>query len=118
MPRCTRYQPGYSSSLFCGRPFSCRPLLLLLPLFLTGCFLLRDGRAARAFARARICVRALATHWESATVTKPAIRTNVHQTLDVHLNALAQIAFDLTLRLKDRTNTTQLFLAQITHARI
>src|ERR1043165_9830969 len=111
MPRCTRYQPGYSSSLFCGRPFSCHPLLLLLPLFLARCLLLRDSGAARAFARARISVGALAAHWKSTTVTKSAIRTDVHQTLDVHLNALAQIAFDLTLRLKDRANTTQFVLA-------
>src|SRR6478672_4151400 len=116
MPRCTRSQPGYSSSLFCGRPFSCHPRLVLLPLFLTRCFLLRDGGATRAFASARVRMRALTTHRKSATMAEPTISANIHQTLDVHLNALAQVAFDFTLRLEDRANPAQLFLAQVTYA--
>src|SRR5690242_10598548 len=118
MPRCTRSRPGYSSSLSCGRPFSCHPRLVLLPLFLTRCLLLRDGGTTWTFARARVRVRALTTHGKSATMPEPPISANIHQTLDVHLNALAQIAFDFALRLKDRANTTQLFFAQIADTRV
>ena len=72
-------------------------------LLLARCFLLGDGRAARAFARARVGVRALAAHRQSAAMTQAAISADVHQTLDVHLDALAQIAFDLALRFEDRS---------------
>src|SRR5262245_36044725 len=97
MPRCTRSLTGYSSSLFCGRPFSCRPLLLLLPLFLTRCFLLGHRRAAWAFARARVRMCALTANRKSTTMPQSTIGADVHQALDVHLNALAKVAFNLTL---------------------
>src|SRR2546428_136233 len=117
MPRCTRSPPECSSSLFCGRPSSCRPLLLLLlPLFLTRCFLLRDGCAARTFAGARIGMRALAAHRKPTTMAQAEIRANVNQTLDVHLNSLAKVAFDFALRLENCANAAQLFLAEIAHA--
>src|SRR6185436_12005480 len=106
-----------SSSLSCERPSFCHPTMLL-PLLLTRCFLLGDGCTSRTFTRARIGVRALASHRQSAPVTQAAVRADVHQTLDVHLNALAQIAFDLALRFQDRANTTQLVFAQIPDMRV
>src|SRR4030095_1904297 len=42
-----------------------------------------------------------------------AITTDIHQTLDVHLDALTQITFDLTLRLKHPTNLAQLVFTQV-----
>src|SRR6185437_2278901 len=118
MQRCTRHPTEYSSSLFCGRLFSCRPLLLLLPLFLTRCLLLGDRRTARPLAGARVRMSALAAHRKSAPMAQSAIRTDVHQTFDVHLNALPQVALDLSLSLEDRANTAQLVFAQVTHASI
>src|SRR5437588_11053070 len=116
MPRCTRSPPEYSSSLSCGRPSSCRPLLPLLPLLLTRCFLLGDGCAARPFARTRVGVRALAANRKPTAMPQSAIRADVHQTLDVHLNALAKVAFDFALRLENCANAAQLFLAEMAHA--
>jgi hypothetical protein len=46
-------------------------------------------------------------------MSQAAVRADVHQTLDVHLNALAQITFDLALRFKDGANATQLVFAQV-----
>src|ERR1044072_7767971 len=63
-------------------------------------------------------MRALAAHRQSTPMSQAAIRTDVHQTLDVHLNALAQIALDLALRFKDRANATQLVFAQVHDMRV
>src|SRR6185436_4760729 len=117
MPRYKRSRTECSSSLSCERPSFCHPTMLL-PLLLTRCFLLGDGCASRTFARARICVRALAAHRQPPAMPQSAIRADVHQPLDVHLNAFAQIALDLSLRFEDRTNATQLVFAQIADARV
>src|SRR6266851_7736243 len=82
-------------------------------LFLARRFLLRDRRAARAFACARVGVGSLSAHRQPATMTQSAIGADVHQTLDVHLHALAQVAFNFALLLDYRTNATQVFLAEI-----
>src|ERR1700738_3716773 len=47
-----------------------------------------------------------------------AIGANVHQTLDVHLHALSQIAFDLALRVNNRANAAEIVLAQILNPRV
>ena len=44
---------------------------------------------------------------------QPAIGADVHQTFDIHLHALAQIAFNLALSINHSTNTTKIFLGQI-----
>src|SRR5688572_12422313 len=106
-----------ASSLSCERLSFCR-LLLLLPLLLTRCLLLGDGCASRAFARARVRVRALSAYGQAATMPQTAICADVHQTLDVHLNTLAEVAFDFALGFQDRANATELFFAQVTHARV
>ncbi len=46
------------------------------------------------------------------------VRANVHQALDVHLHALAQITFDFALSIENRADATKLVLAQIFNARI
>src|ERR1041384_5351707 len=77
-------------------------------LFLARRLLLGDGGASWSFACARICVRTLATHRQRTTMSQTAIATDVHQTFDVHLNALAQVAFDLSLHFQNVTDAAQL----------
>src|SRR6185312_16318743 len=57
-------------------------------------FLFAGDRFRRAFARARVGVRALAADRKALAVTQAAIRTEVHKALDVHRHFAAQIAFD------------------------
>src|SRR5262245_4844403 len=58
-------------------------------------------------------MRALAAHRQATAMTQSAIGADVHQTLDVHLNALAQIALNLALRFQHGANPTQIVFAQI-----
>src|SRR5437660_915492 len=51
-------------------------------------------------------------------MTQAAIRSDVHQALDVHLDPLAQIAFNLSLGLEHGANATQLILIQVVYARV
>ncbi len=46
-------------------------------------------------------------------MTQTAIAADVHQTLNVHLDALAKVAFDVALRVEDRTDLIQLVFTQI-----
>src|SRR6267143_290811 len=85
-------------------------------LFLCLCrrlFLLRDSSLARAFAGARIGVRALAANRQVSPVAKSAIGTDFDETLDVHRNLLAQVALDHSFRLDDRADAIDLFLVQV-----
>src|SRR6185295_12406568 len=110
MRRCKRSRKECSSSLSCERLSFCHPLLLL-PLLLTRCFLLGDGRASRTFARARIGVSALAPDRQTAPMSQTAISADIHQALDVHLNPLTQITFNLALRFQNGANPPQLVFA-------
>src|SRR5437870_4895358 len=76
-------------------------------------FLLGDRCAAWPFACARICMCPLAAHWQPATMPQSAIRANVHQALDVHLDTLSQIAFDFALFLDHRADTAEIVLTKI-----
>src|SRR4030095_11133902 len=76
----------------------CRRLLLARS------FLLSDGRAPRALTGARVGMRPLSPHRQSTAGPQTAIRADVHQALDVHLNSLPQIALDLSLSLEHRAN--------------
>src|SRR5690349_1949436 len=87
-------------------------------LLLAGRFLLGDSGATRTFTSARVGVRALSANGQRAAMAQAAIAADVHQALDVHLHALAQVAFDLALHFQDVTNATQLVFAQVAHARI
>src|SRR5688500_13545933 len=46
-------------------------------------------------------------------MAQAAVATDVHQTFDVHLNSLAQVTFNLSLRFQDSADTTQLVFTQI-----
>src|SRR5215213_3959433 len=87
---------------------------LLLPWRL----LLRDGCTSRTFARASVCMSSLATHWQRPAMPETTIATDIHQALDVHLNALAKVAFDLSLRFQNGTDAAQLIFTQIAHASV
>jgi hypothetical protein len=63
-------------------------------------------------------VRPLPAHRKTTPMTQPAIGADVHQTLDVHLNALAQVAFNLALSFDDCANAAEIIFGQISHARI
>ena len=60
----------------------------------------------------------LAAHRKCTTVSQAAIATDIHQTLDVHLDTLPKVTFDLTLRFQDAANTAQLIFTQIPYASI
>src|SRR5439155_10261478 len=52
---------------------------------------------ARALARTRVGVRALAAHRQALTMAQAAIAAEIHQPLDVDRNLAPQIALDLDL---------------------
>src|SRR6266851_4530930 len=112
-PRRTRSRSECASSLSCERPSFFRPLLLLPLLLLPWRLLLGDCGAPRTFASARVRMRALAPHRQAAAMPQAAIGANVHQALDVHLDSLAQVAFDFALRFKNGANAAQIVFAQI-----
>src|SRR5258707_54348 len=84
-----------------------------MKLLLAGCLLLRNRSPPRSFACARVGMCALSPHWQSTPMPQSAIGADVHQTLDVHLHALAQITLDFSLSVNHRTDAGQIFLAQI-----
>src|SRR5579872_2121326 len=75
--------------------------------------LLSDGSLARSFARAGVGMGALSANRQVAAMTEPAIGADFDETLDVHRNFLAQIAFDQTLGLDDRTDAVNFFFAEV-----
>src|SRR5258705_854990 len=80
--------------------------------------LLRNGGPTRTFPSARVGVRPLSAYRQSATMAQSAIRANVHQALDIHLDALSQVAFDFSLRFQDRSNSAEIVFSQISNLRI
>ncbi len=48
-------------------------------------------------------------------MTEPAIASDVHQSLDVHLYLLAQVAFDGALLIDDGPNAIDLLFGQFSH---
>src|SRR5215211_1588820 len=87
-------------------------------LLLSWRLLLGDGCTSWTFASASVCVSSLAAHRQRATMSQTTIATDIHQPLDIHLDALAKIAFDLTLRFQNGAYTAQLVLTQISDASI
>src|SRR5579859_7147053 len=60
-------------------------------------------------------MRALSANRQVAPMTESAIGADFDETLDVHRNFLAQIAFHQSLGLNDRTDAVDLFFAQVLH---
>jgi len=67
-----------------GRLLRC---LVLLPLY----------RPPRPFPRASICASTLAAQRQASPMTNTTVRTEVHQTFDIHGDLAAKIAFDLEI---------------------
>src|SRR5262245_42933085 len=63
-------------------------------------------------------MRTLAAHRQTAAVAKPAIAADIHQPLDIHLHAFAQVAFDIALFIDDVADTVQFVFAQVANFRI
>src|SRR6185295_12177326 len=79
-------------------------------LFLTCRLLLRHSHAARSLARSRVRVCSLASHRQPAAMPQSAIA------FDVHLNLLAQVAFDSALLIEDRANAIDFFFREFADA--
>jgi hypothetical protein len=60
-------------------------------------------------------VSSLAPDRQPSAVTKPAIAPDVHHPFDVHLNLLAQVAFDRSLLIDDSSDAIYFFLGQLSH---
>ena len=61
---------------------------------------------------------ALSPDRQAAAMSQTTIAADVHQPFDVHLDPLAQIALNLTLRFKHGSNPAQLVFGEIGNARI
>ena len=82
-------------------------------LFLAGRLLFGHGHSPRALSGARVGMSSLASYGKSPSVSQPAIGTDVHQSLDVHLYLLAEVTLDIPLYVKDGTNPIDLFFGQL-----
>jgi hypothetical protein len=58
----------------------------------------------------------LSTDGQRAPVPQPSVTSDVHQSFDVHLDSLPQVAFDLTLRLQNRPDAAKFIFIQIVDA--
>src|SRR5580692_1353528 len=93
---CSLYEPFFRSLLARGD-------------FLLG----RNGALARSLARAGVRVRALATHRQVAPVAQAAVALNFDQPANVHLDLLAEIAFDAALGFNGLAQLIDFFLGQV-----
>src|SRR5471030_350815 len=80
---------------------------------LLGHFLLAGNRFGRAFAGTGVGVGTLAADRQALAVTQAAIAAQVHQTLDVHGDVTAQIAFDQEIAVDDFADLNDLGFRQI-----
>src|ERR1019366_5479455 len=91
---------------------------LPVSLFLGGLLLPGDGALAGTFTRAGIRMRPLAAHRQTAAMAHAAVAVDLHQTLDVESDVLAQIAFDLPLVGDDLADLAHVVLGEILDARV
>ena len=67
-------------------------------------FLLVSNSFLATFAGASVVLGALTTHGETIAVTDATIATDVHQSLDVHLDLAAQVTFHFVFVTDDFTH--------------
>jgi hypothetical protein len=79
------------------------------------CFLLFADNSPRPFACPGVGVRPLSADREPAPMAHSAIRADLHESLDVHGNCLAQISFHHPVSLDDVSNAHRLVLGQVFH---
>src|SRR6187431_94617 len=82
-------------------------------LLLGGLLLAGDRRAARPLARAGVGMRALTADRQTAAVTGAAVRTDLHQPLDVLGDLLAQVTLHAALVLNHLADATGLVLGEL-----
>ena len=70
-------------------------------LFLARSLFLRNGCFSRPFTCSRICTGALSANRQSASMTQSAITSDIHQSLDIHLDPFSQVAFDITFGIEN-----------------
>src|SRR5688572_19363106 len=84
--------------------------ILLRHLLLAG-----DG-AAWSLLGARVCVRALPAHRQTPAMPDPTVRTDVHQSLDVHGDLGSQRALDAIFLLDHLSQTTDVGVGKVANA--
>src|SRR5712691_12020262 len=75
-----------------------------------------DERPARALARARVGVGALAAHGQVAAMAHPTVGADLHQPLDVHGHVLAQVAFHVAFLVDDLGDAAGFLFREVLHA--
>jgi hypothetical protein len=60
----------------------------------------------------------LTTDRQRTAMPESAVAPDIHQTFDVHLDALPQVAFDFAFCFKDRPDAAQLIFVQVPDASI
>ena len=80
---------------------------------LLGCLLLVRNGLLLSLPGASIVLRALATDRETDTVTDPAVATDIHETLDVHLDGGTEFAFNLVLLGNEGTDGSDLLVIPV-----
>jgi hypothetical protein len=60
----------------------------------------------------------LAPHWQASAMSESAVAADVHHPLDVHLDLLSQIAFNIPLLVNHRSDAVDLFLRQLANPSI
>jgi hypothetical protein len=68
------------------------------------------------FAGTRIGVSPLASRGQAATMSKPAVTSDIHESLDVHGKLFPQIPLDPPLGIDDFRNVGDLFLGEVLYA--
>src|SRR5665213_4355302 len=82
-------------------------------LLLRGRLLFARDQLTRTLSRARIGMRPLSAHRQSATMANTAIAAQVHQTLDRLLHLAAQVAFDLVVLVDNLANAHLIVRGQV-----
>src|SRR5439155_9312383 len=75
----------------------------------------RDCSLTRTLSRTRVGMRTLPAHRQVAAVAVPTIRADFDESLDVHRNFLAQVAFHHSLALDDLADAVDLVFREILH---
>src|SRR5258708_1059302 len=104
--------------LTCATPSAPTPPFVFFPIAirLLGYLLLAGNRAAWPLLRARIGMRPLATHRQTAAMTRATIRPDVHQSLDVHRDLRPQRTLHAIILLDRLTQMVHVGVRQVAHA--
>ena len=82
---------------------------------LLGCLLLVGNSLLLTLAGTGIVLGALTAYWKSAAMTDSAVATDIHKTLDVHLDGRAELSLDSVLRGDFCTDGSNLSIVPVTN---